>query len=450
MRHIDIDVGNEAENNDAQRLVVAAAVEDTERALVIREQPRELWRDPHLQDVVEALRQVLHAGGRPSPFSVSEGLRAMGKPTSLQAISSISSGYLAEANFRAAMDLTVNYHGRHQRAIAFMRLADKLSRSSDLAQFDRAAIETFASFAADQKRVTGGSDPDIVEQEIARIEAGTDREGFLSTGIPELDSRTEGFGPGQYICIAAWPGGGKTAFSAQLAAHMAEIEGADVYFEELEMNLREIARRRISAQTGKPLSELTPQDLATALTRCGRSHRLYWESAGGKLEDFLGRVHRRMILYPATKAIFVDYRGLLQGFGRGYDPVSEASAVSDALKNLAQRYQVTVIAMQQPNRSREGRADKRPVVSDLRDSNKIVQDAHKILFLHRPWEHDKTKPKTLVELHVLKDRSGQSGGFLELVWSPSTYRFSTWPKSISKNQPQTSLSQDEARLEGLF
>ena len=125
----------------------------------------------------------------------------------------------------------------------------------------------------------------------------------------------------------------------------------------------------------------------------------------------------------------MDYLGLLQKFGNGRSDTSEASAVSDALKDLAQRSQIAVVAMQQPNRNRENRTSKRPVATDLRDSNKIVQDAHRILFIHRPHAHKPSEPSNLVEVHVLKDRDGEAPRIVKLAWSPSTFQYIPWDEA---------------------
>lgn len=270
--------------------------------------------------------------------------------------------------------------------------------------------------------------PEAVAREVALINEGRDREGMISTPIEALNHNGGSCFGGQLVAVCAQPKTGKTTFALQWARHVARTTKKWVYFEECEMAVRELARRGICSITGKKIENTTESDRAHAITVSTEEPTLHLCCTGGKLKDFLGRVHRWILLHPDTVAIFVDYVGLLQDHRASVDATTAASEVSDALKNIAQHYQVLVVALQQPNRKIEARTDKTPLLSDIRDSPKLVQDAHKILFLSRPYAHDKSQPANLVQLHLLANRDGPTG-VIDMAWSPETFSFSDWDSS---------------------
>lgn len=425
-------------NRENQRLLVAQAMEfeDADRAWQLLDIPQDAWTHAEAAECVMVFRKLLKSGKTPTIFSVQEELLALKRIDSFRVVTSVSGdGYVARCGWDDALRSVMDYHERRKRYLHLMQAAQRLGETTDLADWDDKTLAAAVALQPQRKLQTGAKASDIVREEVALIQSGEDRKGFIQIGLKEIDEKTDGFGPGQFVVIAGHPGEGKTSFADQLATHIAKTYGP-VYFEELEMNLRELARRKICASTGRSMNNWTTDDLTLALEKASELENLYYECAGGKLDAFMTRIHRRMLLVPDTKAIFVDYMGLLQNFGRGHSDTSEASAVSDALKFIAQQYQVLVVGLQQPNRNVEGRPDKTPRMTDLRDSSKIAQDAHKILFLHRPARYGETASKYYVQCHILKDRQGRAGGHVELCWRPSVFRFELWSETTYKPQPK--------------
>lgn len=440
---LDIDFSDEALNRDHQRMVVLGALEEKERAIKLLEVDPDVWRESGVIQTMMAIRNLLHRGEVPDLPAVGGELRALNFPDAFQSLMAVNRNLLPEYEWRHALQQTQRYHQRWKRALALQQAIQELNTCNDYDAWDERALSSIVNLSPLERKKTGGTDTEIIQQEIALIRKGEDREGFMDLEFEGLQERTDGFGPGQLVVLAAHPGDGKTTLAVQLAESLA-INYGDVYFWSGEMNTRELARRRISALSGTPLKDITEEDLARAEALSPRSGRLYYECCGGKLETFLAKVHTRLLTHPNTRAVFVDYMGLLQDFG-GND-TSEAGRVSDAIKNLAQQKQILVVAIQQPNRNNENRQDKTPRKTDLRDSNKIVQDAHKIIFIHRPWNYDRGYHKNMVHCYILKDRNGQAGGFIELYWSPATYQFKEWhtvqtiagPKQVFKDHVQGS------------
>lgn len=238
------------------------------------------------------------------------------------------------------------------------------------------------------------------------VEAGKVIPGW-TTRMPSLDSAlTGGLKPGKLVILAARPGVGKSSFSWQTAMCMAS-QGLPTLFLSMEMPDEEIADRAVSN-----MAHINYQALLT-----GKLSRDGWASAAEALEEMRGRpiyvddqpaltltdIKTKARSIPGLKVLIVDYLQLMSGDGENRN--SEIEAISRGLKALAKELDICVIALSQLNRQVEQRTNKRPNLSDLRDSGAIEQDADMVLFLYPA--RDLPSGHKLIGLVVAKNRQGR-------------------------------------------
>lgn len=256
------------------------------------------------------------------------------------------------------------------------------------------------------------------------LEAGRQREGVVASANQDQDLLTGGTVPGQLVILAAPTGLGKSAYMLQWATHVIRTQGP-VMLLSLEMTADEIALRMAQQLCRVQKEELTPAHVERARL-IQRQGPLYIFDSGKNIQLLAARISHLQMRHPDLKAVFVDYLGLVRdrsfGAGKTYHEVS--NVVRD-LKDLAQQYRLPIIALHQVSRSREGRADKRPTLSDLRDSGVIEEAANQVLFLYRKaydgGGDDKNDPGP-AELIVAKNRGGRTGT-VALHWEPSVVSY---------------------------
>lgn len=262
---------------------------------------------------------------------------------------------------------------------------------------------------------------DLIPSTFDAIEAAAQRRGMrgLSTGLVDLDRLTHGMQPGQLWIVAGRPGAGKTVAASDLARAVAVKQNRPVLFFTLEMDRAELMLRFTSAETGLPLHCLQEGKLSDAdWTRLARHM--------GEIENaplFLGDGAETNLMHIRATArrvaarekdlglIIVDYLQLMPALRTGRSDPNRQQEVADlsrGLKLLAKELGVPVVALSQLNRGVEARADKRPMLSDLRESGAVEQDADVVILLYRPDYYDKETPRAgEVDLIVAKNRNGQ-------------------------------------------
>lgn len=261
----------------------------------------------------------------------------------------------------------------------------------------------------------------------------------ISTGYDALNILTGGFQKSDLIIIAARPGVGKTAFGISLAYNISKSSQKAVGFFSLEMKAEQIVLRLLSQASKIDVSELRKgryskeqeSNLIKSL-RALASLRIYIDDTPAISLHELRAKARRMILEKQVEIIFVDYLQLMQGPSNAESREREISFISRGLKALAKELDIPIIALAQLNRQVEIRQTKRPMLSDLRESGAIEQDADIVCFLHRPdfYKKDtngaeKTDEPTdvkVVEVIIAKQRNGPTGAF-ELIFIPKLARF---------------------------
>jgi replicative DNA helicase len=235
----------------------------------------------------------------------------------------------------------------------------------------------------------------------------------VPTGLVDLDKLTHGWHPGQLIVVAARPGFGKSTLGLDFARSASIKHDMTSVIFSLEMSRNEIAMRLLSAESGVPLTNMRagtlsePQwlDIAKHMGRVNNAPLFIDDSANMSMMEIRAKC-RRLKQRHDLKLIVVDYLQLMSSGKRVESRQQEVSEFSRSMKLLAKDLEVPVIAISQLNRASEARADKRPMLSDLRESGAIEQDADVVILIHREDAYDKEVRPGEADLIVAKQRNG--------------------------------------------
>ncbi|MCO4088602.1 MAG: replicative DNA helicase [Limnohabitans sp.] len=263
----------------------------------------------------------------------------------------------------------------------------------------------------------------------------------VPTGFYDLDRMTSGLQPGDMVVLAARPSMGKTAFAINIAEHVALNEGLPVAVFSMEMGASQLAVRVVGSigridqghlRTGKLSDDEWPR-LTEAIEKL-RTVSLHIDETPGLTPSEL-RANARRLARQCGKLglIVVDYLQLMSGSGNsvGDNRATELGEISRGLKMLAKELQCPVIALSQLNRSVEQRTDKRPMMSDLRESGAIEQDADIIMFIYRDDYYNKdSKDPGVAEIIIGKQRNGPTGT-VRLTFLKNLTRFESLASGLS-------------------
>lgn len=262
---------------------------------------------------------------------------------------------------------------------------------------------------------------DVLVQTFDNIEQLQSREGDVTgipTGFRDLDKMTAGFQRNDLIIVAARPSVGKTAFALNVAQSVAVKARENVAIFSLEMGADQLVMRMLCAEGNIDAQRLRtgalePEDwrkLTMAMGSLSNSGIFIDDSPGVRMTDIRAKC-RRLAKENGLGMILIDYLQLILGSGKpGENRQQEVSEISRSLKGLARELKVPVIALSQLSRGVEQRQDKRPMMSDLRESGSIEQDADIVAFLYRDDYYDKeTESKDIIEIIIAKQRNGPTG-----------------------------------------
>ncbi len=291
-------------------------------------------------------------------------------------------------------------------------------------------------FALLSNRTSGEYVPirQIVMDALETIEKASRQKGAVTgipTGFKDLDYRTAGLQPSDLVLIAARPSMGKTAFVLNIAQYVAFHEKMCTAIFSLEMSKGQLVNRlfalesKVDAQalrTGN-LTDTDWEKLVEGAGVIGDSELIIDDTPGISISELRSKC-RRYKLEHDLKLIIIDYLQLMSGSGRNSDSrQQEVSDISRALKGLARELQVPVVALSQLSRAVEQRPDHRPMLSDLRESGAIEQDADVVMFIYRDDYYNKdTDLKGVSEIIIAKQRNGPIGT-VNLAWLPEYTKF---------------------------
>ncbi|WP_209125192.1 replicative DNA helicase [Alkalihalobacillus sp. BA299] len=262
---------------------------------------------------------------------------------------------------------------------------------------------------------------DVLVETYDRIEMLEKQTGEITgipTGFVELDRMTAGFQRNDLIIVAARPSVGKTAFALNIAQNVATKTDENIAIFSLEMSASQLVQRMLCAEGNidaqkMRTGQLEPEDwqkLTMAMGSLSKAGIYIDDTPGVKVNDIRAKC-RRLKQEKGLGMILIDYLQLIQGSGRGGENrQQEVSEISRTLKAIARELEVPVIALSQLSRGVESRQDKRPMMSDIRESGSIEQDADIVAFLYRDDYYDKeSENKNIIEIIIAKQRNGPVG-----------------------------------------
>ena len=291
-----------------------------------------------------------------------------------------------------------------------------------------------------QKRNSGDFVPirQVVMNAMNLIEEASKNKGAvtgIATGFLDLDYKTAGMQPSDLILVAARPSMGKTAFVLNIAQHVAFHDGKSVAIFSLEMSKEQLVNRLLSLE-----SKVNSQAIRTGNMKddewerliesadvIGKSGLLIDDTPGISIGELRSKCRKFKLEYD-LKMIIIDYLQLMSGSGKTESRQQEISDISRSLKALARELHVPVIALSQLSRAVEQRPDHRPMLSDLRESGAIEQDADVVMFIYRDDYYNKdTELKNVAEIIIAKQRNGAIGT-INLAWLPDYTQFANLAK----------------------
>lgn len=269
---------------------------------------------------------------------------------------------------------------------------------------------------------------------LEKIEVASKSQGSV-TGIPtgfiDLDYKTSGMQPSDLVLIAARPSMGKTAFVLNLVDHVAVRKGLPCMVFSLEMSKEQLVNRMLAMESNVDAQKLRNGNLTDSdwdavvegISVIGNSNLIIDDTPGISITELRSKC-RKMKLEHGLSMIIIDYLQLMSGSGKSSDNrQQEISEISRSLKALAREMNAPVLALSQLSRACETRTDHRPMLSDLRESGAIEQDADVVMFLYRDDYYNKdTDTPNIAEVIIAKQRNGPIGT-VNLLWQPEFTKF---------------------------
>jgi replicative DNA helicase len=401
--------------------------------------------------IFEQMVRLINAGKPADVVTVFEALNMLGKSEEVGGmayLNAMAQNTPSAANIRRYAEI-VRDRGVLRKLIT---VADEVSGNAFSPQgkevkqiLDEAEAKIFA-IAEQGSRGASGWLPvqPLLTQVVERIDELYSREsGSEITGVPtgwvDLDRMTSGLQPGDMVVVAGRPSMGKTAFSMNIAENVAVEAGLPVAVFSMEMGGVQLAMRMLGSvgrldqhrlRTGKLIDEDWPR-LTAAIQKMNEAQVFIDETPALNPIEMRARARRLARQCGKLGLIVVDYLQLMQGSQPGDNRAAEISEISRSLKGLAKELHCPVIALSQLNRSLEQRPNKRPVMSDLRESGAIEQDADVIIFLYRDEVYNPDSPdKGTAEIIIGKQRNGPIGA-IRLTWMGMYTKFGNYTGNLS-------------------
>ncbi|MBA2872882.1 replicative DNA helicase [Anoxybacillus calidus] len=414
------------QNIEAEQAVLGAIFLDSAALTLASEVlvPEDFYRASH-QKIFHAMLKVADKG---EPVDLVTVTAELADAKMLEEVGGVS--YLSELANSVPTAANVEYYARIVEEKSILRRLIRTATSIAQEGYTREdEVDDLLNEAekkimeVSQRKNTGAFQniKDILVQTYDNIEMLHNRKGEI-TGIPtgfiELDRMTAGFQRSDLIIVAARPSVGKTAFALNIAQNVATKTNENVAIFSLEMSAQQLVMRMLCAEgninaqnlrTGK----LTPEDwgkLTMAMGSLSNAGIYIDDTPGIRISEIRAKC-RRLKQESGLGMVLIDYLQLIQGSGRNRENrQQEVSEISRSLKALARELEVPVIALSQLSRSVEQRQDKRPMMSDIRESGSIEQDADIVAFLYRDDYYDKdSENKNIIEIIIAKQRNGPVG-----------------------------------------
>ena len=394
--------------------------------------------------IFEAVVEIYNEGKPVDLITLQERLKEKDVPAEISSLE-----FVRDLVTAVPTSANVKYYAEIVAEKAMLRRLIKLNEEiSNMCYLGKESMEAVLEitekkvFELVQKRNTGDFVPikDVVLNTLEKIEMASKTSGSV-TGIPtgflDLDYKMSGLQPSDLILVAARPSMGKTAFVLNIAQHVAFKAKKAVAIFSLEMSKEQLVNRLFSLEaqvdsqslrTGN-LKDEDWEKLIESAGIIGRSKLIIDDTPGISISELRSKC-RKYKLEHGLDLIIIDYLQLMTGRvgGRSESRQQEISDISRSLKGLARELNVPVIALSQLSRAVEQRPDHRPMLSDLRESGAIEQDADVVMFIYRDDYYNKdTEMKNVAEIIIAKQRNG-SIGTINLTWLPNYTKFANYLK----------------------
>lgn len=448
---------------DAEEALLGALMLDPDAAGQIEcdLQAGHFYREDHRR-IYTAIRLLLDGKKAADPASLCDALEAAGEPPAVltRAMEVAASVYSTAGTRRHAEIIVERSMLRNLQATAdkIMCLADDMAgtvrEKIDTAQKLVMELSDRATLAdREPKRVR-----DLLGSYLETVGKRWEKSGgSFDTGFPDLDKRMNGgLAPGALVILAARPGMGKTALALQLAEHFAERDRPALVLSQEMQSVQLIDRTvafvgRIDLSkilTGDEMTDDDHERFAAAVSRLENLPLVLDEQGSLRIED-VRRKARQTKARHGLGLVVIDYLQLMVGDGE--NRTREITEITGALKGLAKELDIPILALSQLNRGVEQRPNKRPVMSDLRESGSIEQDADVIMALYRDEYYDPdSMDKGLAELLILKNRQGKTGGFVPLTYHGAYTRFDSMFGDWPERAPEERAPSGRGRKSGAF
>lgn len=423
---------------EAEQSVIGAMLMDSDAIVTASEQvDKEDFYGKQYGIMYEAIIELYNSGKPVDIVTLQEQLKEMNVPPELSSIEFIKTLFDA-----VPTSTNIKYYAGIVREKATLRRLIKTNEEiENMCYVGNESLDNIMDitekkiFNLLRSKTAGDFVPikDVVIEALKNIELSAKTTGNvtgLPTGFTDLDTKTAGFHGSELILIAARPAMGKTAFELNIAQYMAFRKDVTVAIFSLEMSKEQLVNRLFSLEshvdsqkirTGN-LEDNDWENLIESAGVIGKSNLIIDDTPGITISELRSKC-RKYKLEHNLGIIIIDYLQLMSGGKRSESRQQEVSEISRSLKALARELDIPVVALSQLSRQVESREDKRPMLSDLRESGAIEQDADVVMFLYRDEYYNKDSDKKgIAEVIIAKQRSG-STGTVELVWLPQYTKF---------------------------
>lgn len=427
-------------NVEAERAVIGSMIMDSDAVLAALEMlSAEDFYQGQYGIIFDALAEMYKSGIGADLVTLQDKLREKEVPpelSSVEFIGGLIGSVPTSANIRHYAAIV------HNKAM-LRRLIQVTEHISNTCYLDRQPAGDILDeaeknvFDVLQKRGSSEFEPirDIVLRTLDSIEMAAKQKGHitgLETGFRDLDYKTAGLQKSDLILIAARPAMGKTAFVLNIAEYMALHSRSIIAIFSLEMSKEQLVKRMLSMNSHVDSQKIRTGDLEDedwdklvgSVRKLGNSNLVIDDTSGITAQELRSKC-RRLKIEKGLDLVIIDYLQLMSGAGKrkGENRQQEISEISRALKVMARELDVPVIALSQLSRAVEQRPDKKPLLSDLRESGAIEQDADMVMFLYRDeYYNPDTEEKGVAEVIIAKQRSGPTGS-VKLAWLSQFTKF---------------------------
>ena len=412
------------QNIEAEQAVIGGMLIEKEAISKVAEflKADDFYREAH-RLIFEAMLELFNKNEAVDLVTVTEVLR---KNDKLEAVGGIA--YITSLANSVPTAANINYHGEIVEEKALLRgLINSATHIASMGYEDTEAVTDIIDKAekmileVSERKMSGDFVPikSIIFDAFGKIEQLYASKGGitgLATGFKDLDKITSGLQPSDLILVAARPSMGKTAFTLNIASHVAIREKKAVAFFSLEMSKEQLVQRMLCSEATIDsqrlrIGELEERDWTKLISAADRlsSAPIYIDDTPGITVMEMRSKARRLKIEHDLQLIIIDYLQLMQGSSNkgGDNRQQEISEISRSLKALARELNVPVIALSQLSRSVESRQIKKPMLSDLRESGSLEQDADIVSFLYREdYYNPETENKNITDIIIAKHRNG--------------------------------------------